>query len=124
VTFLPDPAKGNSGRRSTALTDKDGRFRIASDAGRAGAPVGMHRVCVKDLLVGPPGVMQPPAPIDPENPGGAGPAGTKPLPAFTAPKKSRFPEEYTNSQLTPFRDVEVKAGQQTINVELKSVLPK
>lgn len=123
VSFLPDPEKGNGGPRSVALTDKDGRFRITSDAGRAGAPVGAHRVCVKDLLVGPPGVMQPPEAFNPDDPG-KGPVGTR-APAPTAPKKqSRFPGAYSNSSQTPLRDIEVREGKQTINVELKSALPR
>jgi hypothetical protein len=123
VSFLPDPEKGNSGPRSVALTDKQGRFRIANAEGRAGAPVGMHRVCVKDLLAGPPGVMQQLPPIDPDNPG-PGPVGAKPLPPTGQQKKLRFPSRYANSAMTPLRDIEVKEGQQTINVELRSVLPK
>src|SRR5262249_23588724 len=51
VRFLPDPEKGTTGRHSAARTDAQGRYRLAaSDAGRDGAPVGFHRVCVYDLL--------------------------------------------------------------------------
>src|SRR5262249_52672458 len=49
VVFLPDPDRGTQGRRSVALVDREGRYRLASDAGRAGAPVGFHRVCVIDM---------------------------------------------------------------------------
>jgi hypothetical protein len=118
VVFMPDPEKGNSGRRSVALTDDQGHYQIASDAGRAGAPVGTHRVCVNDMLVGSPG-MPPPTVLPDEN--AKGPAGTTPPAAGPRDqKRSRFPPAYSSAIDTPFRDIEVKAGSQVINLELKS----
>jgi hypothetical protein len=118
VVFMPDPEKGNSGRRSVALTDDQGHYRIASDAGRSGAPVGAHRVCVNDMLAGSPGVP-PPAGLPDEN--AKGPAGTQPVPAGPGNQKcSRFPPAYSSAIDTPFRDIEVKEASQVINLELKS----
>ena len=117
VVFLPDPEKGTKGRRSVALTDKDGRYRIASDEGRAGAPVGSHRVCINDLLAGPPGVALPVRPEDnTKKPAGAQVEDGGPR----DPKRSRFPQAYCSANLTPFRDIEVKEGNQVINFDVKS----
>ena len=118
VVFMPDPEKGNSGRRSVALTDDQGHYRIASDAGRAGAPVGVHRVCVNDMLAGSPGM--PPPVVQPDENAKA-PAGTPPpAPGPGGQKRSRFPPAYSSAIDTPFRDIEVKEGSQVINLELKS----
>jgi hypothetical protein len=117
VVFLPDPDKGTTGRRSTALTDEQGRYRIASDKGHPGAPVGFHRVCINDLLAPRTG----PAPVLPEDNDGKGLAGTKALgPAGASMPKSRFPMAYSNAVETPFRDIEVKEETQVIDLPLKS----
>jgi hypothetical protein len=121
VVFLPDPEKGTTGRRSVALADKEGRYRIASDTGRPGAPVGFHRVCINDMLAGPPGVAPPVTPED----NAKGPAGTKEeAKEPTHAKRSRFPAAYSSTIATPFRDIEVKEGTQTINLELKRERPR
>ena len=119
VVFMPDPEKGNSGRRSVALTDDQGHYRIASDGGRAGAPVGAHRVCVNDMLAGPPGAA-PAAVVGPdENPKGlAGVAATGT--EQRNQKRARFPTTYSSAIDTPLRDIEVKPGSQVINLDLKS----
>lgn len=120
VVFMPDPAKGAKGRRSVALTDKNGRYRITSDAGKDGAPVGFHRVIINDMLLGAPGSLRPA-----EHPEGEqkGPLGTTAPPedpaAGSNKKKSRFPVAYSNANDTPFRDIEVKPGEQTIDLPLK-----
>jgi hypothetical protein len=101
VVFLPDPERGNTGRRSTALTDAQGRYRLASDAGRGGAPVGFHRVCINDLLAGP----------------------ADPLAQPRQPAQPRFPREYGSALSTPLRDVEVKPGRQVLDLKVKSELP-
>ncbi len=122
VVFMPDPEKGNRGRRSTAVPDKDGRFRIASDLGRDGAPVGFHRVLVNDLLKPKKGNMPVAKVADEEKGGEGGPVGLKAPPgAATDPnqKKQRFSDDYADALKTPFRDIEVKAGSQTIDLELK-----
>jgi hypothetical protein len=120
VVFLPDPEKGTKGRRSVALADIDGRYRLASDTGRPGAPVGVHRVCVNDLLPGPPGV----GPVTPAD-SAEGPVGTKDEAKESHNvKRSRFPPDYSSAIATPLRDVEVKEGQQTINLDLKRQLAR
>jgi hypothetical protein len=125
VVFFPDPEKGNTGRRSTALTDEQGRYRIASDTGRAGAPVGFHRVCINDLLAPRLGPAAPVLPEEGEEKGPAGPAGmTAPGNAGQGMPKGRFPAEYSNSIKTPFRDIEVKEGTQVIDLPLKSTGPR
>jgi hypothetical protein len=119
VVFLPDPEKGNTGRRSIALTDAQGRYRVSSDAGRAGAPLGYHRVCINDLLAGPPGA---PAPLVE---GSAETAGSvKPPSQPQKQSKSRFPVEYGSAQSTPLRDIEIKSGSQTINLKVKGKLAR
>jgi len=126
IVFMPDPEKGNRGRRSTAVPDKDGHFRIASDAGQTGAPVGFHRVIVNDLLKPRKGDL--PIPnvkvADEEKGGEGGAVGVKAPPVAAAgpnptQKKQRFSDDYEDALKTPFRDIEVKAGSQTINLELK-----
>jgi hypothetical protein len=121
VVFLPDPEKGTKGRRSTALTDEQGRYRISSDKGRAGAPVGFHRVCINDLIGAGIGPAAPAIPEEGEEKGPAGPAGLKaPGPGGQNMPKSRLPKAYTNAAETPFRDIEVKEGTQIIDLSLKS----
>jgi len=50
VQFIPDPARGTVGPPCSAYTDADGRYRIAA-AGREGAVVGSHRVCINDATI-------------------------------------------------------------------------
>ena len=124
VVFMPDPEKGTNGHLSVAFVDKEGHYQIANDAGRPGAPVGFHRVCIKDMLerekAGPGSVI-----ILPEDTS-KGPAGTK-APDETNARaagpnkpKSRFPSAYGSAIDTPFRDIEVQEGTQVINLDLKS----
>lgn len=120
VVFMPDPERGTKGRRSVSLTDKDGRYRIASDLGRDGAPVGVHRVIVNDMLIPKLGMI--PIAVTPEEAGTPGvPIGLKapPGPSSPDPKKSRFPEAYSDAIKTPFQGIEVKPGLQTIDLKLK-----
>jgi hypothetical protein len=114
VVFLPDPEKGNTGKRAVAFTDAKGRYRLASDGGRAGAPVGFHRVCVNDLRAGPSG-----APVVVTDDAKA-PAGTA-NPSSKSPerKRGRFPDVYSSAGATPLRDIEIKPGPQSIPIELK-----
>ncbi len=124
VVFMPDPDKGTVGPRSVAITDKDGHYRIASDKGRDGTPVGFNTVVVNDLvaldlkykmmrgLVPSTGDDDAPrAPIHTGNPNEQN---------RNVKVKLRFPEAYTDAARTPFRDVEVKEGEQQLNFDLKS----
>ena len=126
VVFMPNPDKGTVGPRSVAVTDKDGHYRIASDLGRDGTPVGFNTVVINDLaaldlkyrmmrgLVPPTGDDDAPrAPIH-----GGNPSVQKPK----VEVKPRFPEVYTNAAKTPFRDIEVKSGVQTIDLKLTTGL--
>jgi hypothetical protein len=51
VVFLPDPEQGTHGPSSSALTDAEGRYRLATDKGQDGARIGTHRVCIRDLTI-------------------------------------------------------------------------
>jgi hypothetical protein len=120
--FLPDPAKGTQGRRSVGLVDKEGRYRLASDAGRPGAPVGFHRVCIIDMLAPPWSPASAPA-AEGTN-GAKGPAGTTGGAAGQdSSKRSRYPSAYGSANSTPFVDIEVKEGDQVINLELNRERP-
>jgi hypothetical protein len=113
VRFLPDPEKGTTGRHAAARTDVQGRYRLVVDkVGRDTVPVGFHRVCLYDLLA--------------DDPYGSGatrvrePAGV-PLSEQPLPQRhrSRIPLEYITADSTPLRNIEVKAGSQTINLEIR-----
>jgi hypothetical protein len=125
VVFMPDPEKGTTGRRSASLVDKQGHYQIASDKGRPGAPVGIHRVCVNDLLApkGPgAGAAVALSEEDPQEGATAtkAPAGTKAgAPGFSKPKP-RFPTAFGTAVDTPFHDIAVMEGTQVINLELRS----
>lgn len=144
VIFMPDPGKGTSGPRSVALTDKNGHYRIASDLGRDGTPVGFHVVQINDIAAmgrqhtHTAGQVPPVAPI-PE--GNAVPAIEAPKPRSAGrtstdsnglpfiyvrypnepPEKQmklRFPFKYSDARSSPFRDIEVKDGIQTLDFKL------
>lgn len=126
IVFLPDPEKGNKGRRSSAVPDKDGRYRIASDLGQNGAPVGIHRVLVNDLLKPKKGELpRPVVKLADDEKGGAGgvvgvrvPWGATGVADPNQPKQ-RFSDDYDDVVKTPLRDIEVQVGSQTINLEVK-----
>jgi len=98
VSFLPDPAKGTDGPRSTGVCDAQGRFRLRCDDGREGAVVGWHRVVVEDLALY----------ATPRE------EGSSPQPAA---RLSRVPPRYRAAATTPI-SVEVEPGPQTIPIEL------
>ena len=103
-----------------SLTDEQGHFRIASDAGRTGAPVGFHRVCILDMIErerGPGPVIAAPDETTKGPLGAKAPSDAK---SPTPTKKGRFPRAYVTALETPFRDIEVKEGDQVINLDLKS----
>jgi hypothetical protein len=97
IVFLPDPARGNQGNNASAYTDADGRYRLhATRDDRAGTVLGPHRVVVHDLTV-----IVPPG----------GQPGAKPR---------RFPSNYGDAAATPFKDVEITSGKQTLDFDIKS----
>jgi hypothetical protein len=127
VVFMPDPEKGTTGRRSASLVDKQGHYQIADDKGRPGAPVGIHRVCINDLLAPKgPGAGAAPSVALPEDNSQDGVAATKGAAGTNAgvkglsKPKSRFPAAYGSAPQTPFRDIEVTEGTQVINLDLKN----
>lgn len=100
VCYLPDPARGTTGPRSTGTTDEKGRYRLRCDDQRKGAVIGWHRVIVEDLACYR-------VPRDEASP--ASPAGVP----------SRVPAAYRAAADTPIRK-QVKPGKQVVALELRS----
>jgi hypothetical protein len=86
--------EGEAGNlRSIAVTDSAGKYRLHGDQGEAGAVVGQYTVVITDArALRVPGSKQKPPP-------------------------SRVPSQYTTISSTPLK-AEVKAGFQTINLDL------
>jgi hypothetical protein len=104
VQFIPELDKNTNGPTSSGNTDEEGRFRLKSDDkyGKDGAVVGFHRVVVQDTRsIAPPRHLW---------------ADRMKRPA-TPP--SRISNRYGEALKTPLRQ-EVKAGPQTITLELTS----
>lgn len=105
VVFYPDPETGTEGPRASCYTDEQGRFRLRSEqTGRGGVVVGKHKVCVQDLTS-----IPPPPLLDL-------PPGEMPPPHRKGPP--RVPQRYWSLNTTPYQNVEVKPGPQTINLDL------
>jgi hypothetical protein len=114
VAFLPDPEKGNKGPRTASYTDEQGRYRLHCEKPiKDGAVLGPHRVCIIDVAA---------LPTPPPPPGFH--LKGQPMPGLSRtsskPKVSRVPAAYSNPALTPFRDIEVKRGTQTLNFDIPS----
>jgi hypothetical protein len=108
VIFVPDPTKGNKGNNSSAFTDAQGHYRLHADRDeKDGTVLGPHRVCFVDLTAVPDLTGAPPEP---------GQAARKKGPGLPL----RFPKVYTEILETPFKDVQVKSGKQTLDFDLKS----
>jgi hypothetical protein len=107
VQFIPEPGQATDAPRSTAVTDDQGRFKLVCDDGRQGAVVGLHRAVLRDL-----NQYEAFVPVDKHSPD-YGYVDDRPR------ARSRFPDHYGDLSRTPLRK-EVKAGKQTIDVELKS----
>jgi hypothetical protein len=106
VIFYPNPEAGTEGPRASCYTDDKGHFRLRSEqSGRGGVVVGKHKVCLQDTTSVPP-----PPPVDLK-------PGEKPPEYRKGPP--RVPQKYWSVGTTPYRDVEVKPGNQTINFDLK-----
>jgi hypothetical protein len=97
VRFLPDPQQGNDvAIDASGVSDEQGRYVLEySYQGQEGegAPVGWHRVLVSDATL----------PYTPQG---------------RTPPPSRVPFEYASPATTPLA-VEVKPGEQTIDLEVK-----
>jgi hypothetical protein len=114
VQFLPDPEQGTRGATACCYTDKQGRFALRTERHHTdGALVGTHRVVFVDIaaLPDPPGMG---AMLGREDP-----AERLAVPRKDQkPKKNRIPAWYTDPNQTPFRTIEVKDGDQTLNFDL------
>ena len=117
VQFLPDPEQGTRGATASCYTDEQGRFTLRTERHhKDGALVGTHRVVFVDIAALPSpgsllgmGVM----------PGMEDPAGLAAIPRREQkPKKNRVPVWYTDPNQTPYRAIEVKPGDQTLNFDL------
>jgi hypothetical protein len=98
VEFWPEA----DGPRSTAVTDKEGRYQLTGDGNRPGAVAGAHRVILYDLQV------------YGDNPTG----GKKRKDADVTPvKASRFPARYAEAAGTPLKK-EVRKEANVIDLEV------
>jgi hypothetical protein len=103
IVFMPDPGAGTYGPRASCYTDAEGRYRLATDRlKKEGAIVGTHRVIFNDIAALPP--VDVPA-------GDAAPRKPQPV---------RVPQLYADPAVTPFKDVQVKSGGQTLDFDLKT----
>jgi hypothetical protein len=107
ITFLPEPGSETPGPHSTAVTDRQGHYRLHLDDQRMGASVGWHRVLVQDLTVSTGVLRRDHGEVDRET------DGTAPPPA----RRSRLPARYASPATTPLK-FEVVAGTQTIDLEI------
>ena len=108
VTFLPEPSQGAQGPRSSALTDKNGSFRLRRDDQGEGAAMGWHRVTVQDMSVSTGVLRRDNGKVDEEMDKNAPPPPVR---------RSRLPQRYLSPNDTPLRK-EVKAGHQVIDVDI------
>lgn len=108
IVFVPAAAKGNN---ANACTDAQGRYKLRSEPARKNGTVfGPHRVTIVDLLAVP----------DLSQMGGAAAVGSQAAPTTRGPIVSRVPAVYCYPDQTPFQDVEVKPGKQTLDCDVKT----
>ncbi|MBP3955779.1 carboxypeptidase regulatory-like domain-containing protein [Gemmata sp. G18] len=105
VTFMVDD--DGRGPRATGVTDEAGRFRLATDDGKDGCPVGRHRVCVIDTTVTAERFGMVAKRLAPDKAAPVKPAG----------KSTPIPPAYGRPAETPLR-AEVRAGAQTIDFQV------
>lgn len=114
VTFLPDSLAGNPGNNATGTTNEEGHYRVRSARDKKdGTILGVHRVVVVDLRSVPN--------IEPG--GGSAPGEAAGQQKAKRAEQPRFPLEYADPLRTPLVGVDVKAGKQTFNFDLKSSRP-
>ncbi|VTR95455.1 Uncharacterized protein OS=Blastopirellula marina DSM 3645 GN=DSM3645_16785 PE=4 SV=1 [Gemmata massiliana] len=108
VIFVAEGDAG--GPRATGVTDGSGKFRLTTDDGKDGAPIGRHRVCVIDTsaITDKMGLLSKQS--VPENI--AKHATTK-----SVNKGSSIPAQYGRPTDTPLR-VDVRAGAQAIELQI------
>ncbi|VTR92767.1 Uncharacterized protein OS=Blastopirellula marina DSM 3645 GN=DSM3645_16785 PE=4 SV=1 [Gemmata massiliana] len=103
---------GTRGPRASGVTDGTGRFRLTTDDGKDGAPIGHHRVCVIDAstVIEKMGVLSKQPTPTPETI--AKLASTK-----STNKGSSIPAQYGRPTDTPLR-IEVRPGSQAIELQV------
>jgi hypothetical protein len=106
---LPESVREAEVGHSAGLTDQQGLYRLHCASQEEGAAIGWHRVTVQDLSVSTGVRRRDHGTVDAEVPEDAPPPPVR---------RSRVPERYTSSLHTPLR-VEVKPGQQVIDLEIK-----
>ena len=105
ITFSPVTEKGTKGPAAACVTDAQGRYRLRCErADKFGVLIGVHRVVFRDIAAIPP-------------PPGIEIVDEKGQPY--QPKPLRVPDRYTDLLQTPFQDVEVRSGKQTLDFDLK-----
>jgi hypothetical protein len=117
VIFYPDAG----GPRSVGFTDENGHYQLNTEAiqrisSREGVIIGMHHVCLKDMQA-----FLKRRPARNEAQGSKSFRSRAAEMAKTEPirKADRFPAAYTKLDATPWREVEVKPGEQMIDLEVK-----
>jgi hypothetical protein len=116
VLFYPDAG----GPRSVGFTDENGYYQLSTEAiqrssAQEGLLVGTHHVCLKDMQEL---MKRRPVRNDPlASRFGRRPA-EKPKHALSG-TTARFPAAYTTLNDTPWQRVEVKSGEQTIDLDVK-----
>jgi hypothetical protein len=108
VLFLADG--DTRGPRAIGIADAEGRYRLHTDAGQEGAPVGRHRVCLLDVSASP--WLARALKRLPRGAEGKVPPLTPNLDAAR-----RVPPAYGRPEDTPLR-AEVRPGPQTIDFKL------
>jgi len=109
VTFLPEPGRKAAWPHSTAVTDRQGAYRLRFDSQREGAAVGRHRVTVHDLSASSGVVRRDHGTVDAhvdEN--------TPPPPV----RRSRVPGRYTSPNDTPLQK-DIQPGHQVVDLDIK-----
>jgi hypothetical protein len=99
VTFLPDSVGGTNGPRASGKTDAQGQYRLVCDDRQPGAVVGLHHVLITDAR----------ASLSMRE-------ARKDNAVFPP---SRIAKRYSTAASSPLRQ-EVKAGQQTIDLDVTS----
>lgn len=109
ICFLPEPNQQAKGPHSTAVTDRQGAYRLRFDNQQEGASIGWHRVTVQDFSVSSGTFRRDHGTVDADVR-----EDSPPPPA----RRSRVPEQYMSPRATPLRK-EVKAGHQVIELHIK-----
>ena len=111
VVFMPNHGPNSHAGSANCYTDATGHYRLRTGrANRSGAVVGKYVVVINDVAAYPPPVDDDGVPIKLN------------LPPGTSYKqgKLRVSPNYSHPAETPFRDVEVRPGSQSLDFPLKS----